>query len=352
MARAAVAPKPEIPVIPDDRSEVIAKVTADPSLALRHSAWFDAYYEALSADVAEHVPNVNTEGGRDQIKALAFRVVKARTGLEGERKRLTEGWRTLTDAVNKNGKVLREKLEALEETARKPLVEWQTKDDARREEITRTIQGLKDASQITAEDTAATVAERLAQVRGINDLPDERFGHRQQEAQNWYDKAIADLSAALPRLLKSEADAAELAELRDRQAQADREAAAAQVAAARAEQDRQVAERAAEQARLQAEREAEERIATAQRATQAAAQLQIDQAERQLADERRQREVEQRQRECEEQARQAREQDEEHRRQVRTKIRDTLFDKGFKIEMAEAVVRALISGLPHVTINY
>lgn len=349
MARAAVATKPEVPVVPDDRTEVITAVTKDPSLALRHTVWFDAYYKALQADVTEHVPDVTTEAGRDQIKSLAFRIVKARTGIEDQRKRLTENWRKLTDSVNLAGRLVRQKLEALEETARKPLVEWQAKEDARKADIEQAIQWLKDAAVVTFEDTAASVSERLARVRGINDLSVERFGERQDEAQNWYDQAVAALSTALARLLKSEAEAQELAELREQQrrvaeaqAEKDRLAAASQMAAAReAEEQRRIqaaAEQAAEQARLKAEREAQEKI---------------DEANRQLEKERREREAERRAQQAEEEARIVREQDVAHRREVNSGILVAVMALGVPEAEARKVAVALIQGvIPHVTVQY
>ena len=356
MARAATVPKPpEVPVIPDDRTEIISQVTVDPSLVLRHTGWFDAYYAALAADVAEHVPDVTTEGGRDQIKSLAFRIVKARTGVEDQRKRLTENWRKLTDSVNRNGRAVREKFEALEETARKPLTEWQAREDQRKADIDQAIQGLKDAATISFDDTAASVAERLRQVKSINDLSAERFGERQDEAQNWYDKAVADLSAAHARLVKSEAEARELAELREQQARQDRETAAAQMAAAREAQDREVAERAAEAARLKAEAEANERVAAAEREAHAKAQREIDAANRALEEERRQREAERKAQQAEDDARQLREQDEAHRRSVNTAIKEALIAVGVGLDdfTARKVVVALIKGeIPNCRVEY
>lgn len=361
MAKAAVATKPpEIPVVPDDRTEVIQAVTTDPSLALRHPVWFDAYYAALSADVAEHVPNVLTETGRDQIKALAFRVVKARTGIEGERKRATDNWRKLTTSVNAAGAILREKLEALEAVARKPLVEWQAKEDARKADIDQAIQGLRDSGTVTFDDTAASVAERLAQVRGINDLSAERFGDRQDEAQNWYDQAVSALTTAHARLLKSEAEAKELADLRERQAEADRQAAADQMAAARAENERRLTEAAAERGRLEAEQKAQARLAlmdaqaeAARLKTEREAQERVDAAERALQAERAQRERERLNQEAEDQARQEREQDETHRRTINGAIRDALMTLGLDDKIARKVVTGLVKGvIPHVTVNY
>lgn len=353
MAKAAIAPKPELPPVPDDHAEVILAVIADPSLALRHVVWFDAYYAALSADVAGHTPDVSTERGRDQLKALAFRIVKARTGIEDQRKKLTENWRKLTESVNKTGKVMREKLEALEETARRPLTAWQAKEDARKADIDNAIEGLRNACVVGFDETAESVADRLAKVRGINDLSAERFGERHDEAMNWFDQAVSALTTAHARLVKVEAEAAELTALREQQAQIDREAAAAQMAMARAEQDRLVAERAAQHERERVQQEAEERIAAAQRKAEAEAQRKIDEADRALAEERRQREAERQTLEAAEIARRAREQDEEHRITINGEIRDALVGLGLDNNMARQVVIGLVKGeIPHVKVEY
>lgn len=354
MAKAAIASKsPELPPVPDDHAEVILAVTADPSLPLRHPAWFEPYYAALSADVAGHTPDVSTERGRDQLKALAFRIVKARTGIEDQRRKLTENWRKLTDSVNKTGKVMREKLEALEETARRPLAAWQAQEEARKADIDHAIEGLRNACMIAFDETAASVAGRLAWVRGINDLSAERFGERHDEAMNWFDQAVSALTKAHARLVKAEAEAAELTALREQQALIDREAAAQQMATARAEQDRQVAERAAQQERERVQQETEERIAAAQQKAEAEAQRKIDEADRALAEERRQREAERQTLEAAETARRAREQDEEHRRTINGEIRDALVGLGLDNNMARQVVIGLVKGeVPYVMVCY
>jgi hypothetical protein len=73
----------------------------------------------------------STATGREEIRAVAYKIARTKTALDAEGKRLTEGWREATNKVNAERKKAAERLEALQAEVRAPLTNFENKEKAR-----------------------------------------------------------------------------------------------------------------------------------------------------------------------------------------------------------------------------
>lgn len=86
---------------------------------------YSDFYNKLKSETDKFVPDISTKSGRDEIKTTAFKVTKVKTSLAKQALALTEDWRAKTVAVNKARAVMVAELEALADTVRKPLTDWE-----------------------------------------------------------------------------------------------------------------------------------------------------------------------------------------------------------------------------------
>lgn len=300
MAKAAAQTKE--PVV--DHSIIIKKVADNPILLMTDEKALDSYLAALRADVDANPGDVKTAKGRDQIKSQAAEIGRKKTAIDKERLRKTEEWRTMTATVNAAGKVVKERMQALQDEVRAPLTAWEESEEARQNEVNEILTDMRQAVIIQVGVGSDELRERLDRIRGRN-LSDETFGPRIHEAVDLRDEAVAALQAAIERIEQEERDRAELQRLREERElrekedadrawqeqeardkeEADRAAAAAEEQrqkdqAAQIEREREEAaqaaqheaERLAEERRLEAEREAQRKIDEANAAALAARQ--------------------------------------------------------------------------------
>lgn len=276
---------PEADAIP-----VLAKVDEDPKLLLLGKVDKAAYFAQLRAEVSTEGEDISTAAARDRIKSKAQSIRTRKAAIDRTRKGLTEHWRNQTAAVNAVGKELEAEYEALIETVRKPVTEWEAAEAARVAEADRILMTLEAAKTITFGMTSAEVQDRLDRIRGINLNPDV-LGARIEMATDLRDEAVKVLTEAVAGLRAQEQQARELeqlraereaAEARRRQEEADRQAADAREAAAKAEAER--IERAKAEAAEQAKRAAEEQAKREQEERDRAAQAEIDAANARAAE--------------------------------------------------------------------
>lgn len=381
------------PVEPAVDYEAIKKEVADnPIILFMDSAKLDAYVEALRAEVALNPGDVSTAKGRDLIKGNAAEIGRKKSAFERERLRTTEEWRSNIATVNAAGKVVKDRLQALQDATRAPLTAWEEREASRRAEADAIVADMKAATLIQVGDTADALRERLERIRGRN-LSDDMFGPRIEEVTDLRDETVSALLSAIDRVEQEERDRAELARLREEREQREREEAArrqreeAEAAeaerqriaaeheaqrqaaeAARAERERQEAvEQAERQAREAAEREAREAEARAQAereriqrehdAAIAEANRRAEEAERAAQAERDRVAREKAAQEeaarlaAEEQARKAA--DLSHRAAIKDAARDAIIAVGIPALKADKLVQAITAGdIPHVSIAF
>lgn len=265
----------EEPQLIAEEIDIITEVENDPVIALTNQAKFEAYVAAIEKQARAVPVDLTTTTGRDKIKSEAAKIARKKVAIDSAGKDKTEEWRKLTAAVNAARNVVKERMDALRDDIRRPVTEWEQKEEERIREAGLIMQNLREAAIVRVDETSADVQARLDRVRGHN-LNSELFGPRIEMVTDLRDETVATLSAAIERLLKAEADAAELARLRraeeERKEQEERERQAA-------------AEREAEKLRVEQEKHrlAEvERIArqNAEDAAQRAHQAELDRIER------------------------------------------------------------------------
>lgn len=331
-------------------TDVIDRVMENPGLVLDSATLFETFYTELEKAVTSVKGDVKTVGGRELIASTAFRVVKARTGIEGARKAKTEHWRKETTRVNGVGNIYKEKLLALQERVAAPLTKWQAAEDARVASCQETFDFILHARQISFGVTAADLDATLTKIRGINDLVPEIFGDKYADTLAARDETLEILTRGHAILLKAEADAAELAALKaeqERQGEEARQQAAQIMAEARRkDEDARIAQarlEAAEQAKADAEAAAERKLEEQKRAHQ-------EELDR-LAREKSTQNAAEAGRIA---AQQARETDEAYKRSVHTKMARALsVNVPMPLVQARLVVVTILDGkVPNLRVDY
>lgn len=238
-------------------TDLLAAVERDSSVVLVNAEAFEAWLIDLRSKVDGLDSDVSIRKNREAIREAAAEVGRKGAAIERDRLRLTKEWRDMTAKVNEAGKDINEKLKSLQAEVRKPLTEWEEAERARVAECEAIIARLSNDGICTEEDTAATVRARGTEVYSTVIDP-ELFGDLYERAKGAQHHAVDMLKISLARLTQEEADRAELEELRAKAAERDR-IEAERVAAEQEKQRQADAEKRAEEARIAAEKAAKER---------------------------------------------------------------------------------------------
>lgn len=326
----------------------------------------EPYLEQIKNAVTGIVPDLTTKKGRDAVASLAFKVTKSKTYIEGVGKGLADQQKEIPKKIDATRKTAREFLDALAAEVRQPLTEWEAEQariereaQERAAQIQASIDRLAVPEAFLLGSDAETLQGAIDSVSALV-IDEERYGARIDEASMARTKALGDLQVALDRRKTYDAEQAELAELRRRQAereqkdreeqirreaeenarkQAEQQAQADRDAAAKREQELQAQADQAERDRL----DAEERAAQAERDAQARADQAAEQERQRIADEQRQ----------EQEASAAREADREHRKAVNTAALNAFIEGGLDAEAAKVAVTLIAQRrIPAVSIAY
>lgn len=224
----------------DQNTSLVAQVAASPGIVLLDEGRFEDYLTKLREEALKVGTDVSTAAKRQAIKSKAFEIVKVRTSIEAEAKRLKEDAQKTIKSVNAAQKPVTERLDELAKEIRGPLTRYEDEEKARVEQCKEKVQVLREAAVIVAGETSETIAARLAQTEQT-EIREADFPVLFDAAVAFRDQAITALTAGLARVQQEEADRAELEALRI--------AAAERAEADRiAEEERVAAERAAEEA--------------------------------------------------------------------------------------------------------
>ncbi len=195
-------------------SETALTVTAPTALAvLTDGAKFDAFYERIKAEAATLKPDLTTERGRKAIASMAYKVAQTKTAIDAEGKRLTEEWRDKVKTVDAARKVIRDRLDVLRDEVRAPLTDWEANEADRVNRVDAALAALRLATTVDIDDTSETVLMRMEALQATV-IDEAVFQSHYTIAVNLYDAALVALDGAHKRLLKAEADRAELDALR------------------------------------------------------------------------------------------------------------------------------------------
>lgn len=284
------------------------------------------------------LPDVQTKAGQAEIRSLAYKITRSRTVIDDAGKAFAADLKEKVKAIDANRKTLRDELDKLRDEIRRPLTELEEAEKARAEDVAARIENIRVWGVVPAATPAADIRERIGIVKAI-DCTETEFDARAGEAAQQKDIALRNLERALEAEEKREAEAAELARLRQeaierekrdaeerRQREAEERGRLMAENAARAERER--IERAAEAARLDAEKRA--------RAAEFDLQQEREKQAREAA------------------AEEARRKDRERRTTVHTAIVQSLVDwADLPKDEAEKVMTLIVSGrIPNVTVRY
>lgn len=320
----------------------------------------------LRDKIAAFRSDISTPKGRDAIRSMAYDVAKAKTALDALGKRLGEDARKTVDAINAERRVVRDRLEELQESVRRPLTQWERRDADR---IAAHEAALAEiATPAPADATSDQLAARIGYLRNYPDRDWEEFSYRAVDALT---DSLALAEQMHADALKREADAAELKRLREEAIERERLAREARIAQEAAEKAKREAEAAAqiEAARRDAEakrqaKAAEDKIRQREQEAQAAIEAQRQEAERaRRAEERAEKakqdaiEEERRRVAAEEAAQKAeadrRARDKAHRSRINNEVASALITAGASQELARLIIIAIVKGnVPHTTITY
>ncbi len=230
----------------------------------------DPYIERIRQEVTGHAPNLKTDKGRKEIASRAFKVRKIKTALDGLGKEQVDRLKEIPKLIDAERKRMREELDALADEVRKPLTDWEEAEASRVALHRADLDGMAEQAREVGGLDVETLRQRIAIVESA--VMGESWEEFEAEAHRVKAKALEILNTALTERQKYEAEQAELAELRRKQAeqeQKDREA--------------EIARQAADKARADAEAKAQaERDAAAKR--EADARAAAEQAERERAE--------------------------------------------------------------------
>ena len=301
----------------------------------------DELLDACEKKATAITADVSTAKGRAEIKSMAYLVTRTKTAIDAVRKALADEYKEKPKRIDANGKRIKDFLEDLQERVRKPLTDWEDAEKARVAQLQARIDGFGAIACAVAKDSSELMGW-IELVQGIE--IDDTYQERKADAAVAKDRALTLLRGRYEESAKREAEAAELARLREEQAkreQEEREARIAQEAAEKATREAEEKARSekaeaearelrAKLAQEQAERAAAQAIADAEAKAQAAAQA-----------ERRRIEAEAEKAQAEEAARQA---DDAHKFRIHGEILEDFQNAGADMNTAMLILDAIRDG--------
>lgn len=244
----------------EETTAIALRVEADPAIVLVNRTQRDEFFAHIKAEVEAFQPNLKTETGRKEIASLAYKVTRTKTAIDAAGKKLNEEARSRIALVDKERRETWEELEKLAVQARKPLTDWEVLEEDRKKRAATVLSDLNNAPVLSLDATSAVAIQRFDALTDYM-LSEEDLKEFFAQAVALKNAGLVSLIASVARLEKAEADAAELARLREAEAQREAEdrrlaaeAEQVRIAAAQAE-----AARLAEEARIEGERQAEQR---------------------------------------------------------------------------------------------
>lgn len=298
----------------------------------------DGALDALLVKVDEtlngFVPDLSTAKSRKEITNLSQKIVRTKTAIDTAGKDLTEEARRKLDAVNAVRKRARDELDKRRDQARKPLTDWEQEQEALEARRKSELQRLVDLGCVGFGATSQGIRERIAAVEAF-DLGDW-WGDRIGKATAEKNRALGILRPQLQQAEVSEKQAAELAELKHQQAEAEAKRRAEEAKQLAAQQAKDRADREAEEAKVKQEREDE-------LARQREEQVRKAEAERIEAEERRKQQAEAKRRDDET----------HHDKVVSDAVAAIVNQTGIPTIQAAAVVQLIEAGqVPNITLHF
>ncbi len=256
------------------------------------------FLQAVKDEVKAELPDLKTAKGRERIASLAAKVSKSKVAVEKPGREYLRRLKEMPKVVEAELREFVDAMDVLRDETRKPLTDWETEQQARKDKHVDAVQAIHDFCADLTDISAAVLLESIASVEAVQ--MGDHWEEFETEAARAKESTLTKLRAALATRQQYEAEQAELVRLRaeaEAQAQRDREAEIARVAAEQARIEAETRAQAERDVAAKREQDLKDQAAAAQRATEQAArdaealaerqrlqlQLQAEQAERQAA---------------------------------------------------------------------
>ena len=274
----------------------IDDISADNAPAIFVAGGLNRFIESVKSEVCGEIPDLLTRKGRERVASLSALVSKRKTAIEKPGREYLKRLKEMPKVVEGELKVFVDQMDALRDSTRKPLTDWEAADVARRDGHTDAVDRLRDMAVFTETPTAAYVAQVIADLELI--AIDDSWEEFLPEAAQVKDKSLITLRALLADRTQVEADLAAIAKFNAEQAVRDQQSRDAEIERAAVEKVQREAAEAAQAERdaaakreqalidraAQAQRDADQKAREAEAAAANQAlqlKLQAEQAERQ-----------------------------------------------------------------------
>lgn len=322
----------------------------------------------LERDVRAMPVDPTTEKGRKEIKSIAHKVARTKTGLDGMGKDVQAEAKAVVDRVNEDRRVIRVRLDALRDEVRAPVDEYEAREKERVEAHQSAIREIEYLASYDAEPNEELVRQRLDALAAFSGRDWQEFAARGAQAYGDAERNLNAhaVAAKARREAKEDADriAAIEAEKRRVRQEEERKAREEEIARQAAETARIEAERRAKIEQDRVERERQAAIEQARRAEQQkieAAKLAEEQrkaAEKKAEEDKqaaiiaeRKRVEDEKRREQQEAERRAN--DRAHKAKVNGDALRALIALGLSDDQGKAVITAIVQGkVPNVILSY
>lgn len=306
--------------------------------------------EQAQSQAAEIPTDMSVAKNRKALKSLAAKVASAKTDIDDTGKKLVEDVKAQIKIVDNNRKAVRDQLDDVRDMIKKPALDWEAEEEAKKAAIQAQIQYIQALSQGIDENGNRKNSTQLrADFEQISQCVQDDNADIQAAAKN----ALNQLEQHIQAAEQHEAQQAEIARLEAEKAEREKAEYEAKIAAEAAEKAKHEAE-----AKAQAERELMERAKIeAQLKAEAAerekqAMLERMEAEKQAAAEAERQRLAAEQR-AKEEAEAKRAADENHKRQINREIYAVMLDCGIPEQAAQAFLLKLQNGeVPHLKVCY
>ena len=318
---------------------VLKEVEVLPIEKLFERETIDPILERIRLEITAIPTDISTTAGRKFIASLAFKIARSKTFIEERHKELVYKEKARLAAIDGEWKRIRENLDALKTEVRKPLTDWEQKEDdrvfAHEQHITR----LEDWIKLRVDCATADIAARIALVEADDISQMEEFEKRATEAKA---HSLEYLRDWLARSVKADAERAELDRLRIEKENRDRE-----------ERERQIVAQATKDAEARAARQVQEAKDAAARAERATAEAQANAEREKEAAVQRERERVSNESRAAEAEYLKREANKRHVAKINREAMEALVAGGVAERVAKLVVQLIAKGsIPNVKISY
>lgn len=289
-------------------------------------------FEKLKGAVQPIVSDVSDKDGRDQVKALAYKVSRSKTLVDNFGKDLVSEIKAKSKVIDDKRKFWRESCDKLRDYIKAPLDAWEAEQERLKAILQESIDKIKNYQNATSEETpSGVIKDMIAEIKAIK-ITEEIFGDLLGEAKLSRYETLDVLESNLEKSLAFE-------DFQKKEAE--------RIAHERHAREEEIKKQAALQARQQAEEKAKAEKEDLERRA-----IEAERKAKQAAEQERLKI--QREEEAKKQAEIARQADVEHRKAINNSIVDAVCATGYlDQDQAREILRLIYNGeIPNLKILY